>query len=186
MFITSYQELHQLPDLQRRSPIFCFFGRSNVGKSTLINALFGFMARTSKTPGKTRALNLFKKDNFYILDLPGFGYSVRSKKEQKQWTDLILNALENLHEATLIFIQDAVNPHQKSDQLFYEFIQSSGHKKILVFNKIDQLKTQKERAQFQKNLLVMSSFYKKIPLIFTVSGKNKDIDQLKDHLLKQS
>lgn len=95
-FITSVYDLKQLP--KERLPEIAVAGRSNVGKSSLLNCLFQRkqLAHTSKTPGKTRSLNYYKINNqFYLVDLPGYGYAKAPKAIQAQWADLMAEYLED-------------------------------------------------------------------------------------------
>ncbi|MBL6988333.1 MAG: ribosome biogenesis GTP-binding protein YsxC [Bacteriovoracaceae bacterium] len=142
----------------------CFVGRSNVGKSSLINSLFGKrVARTSKTPGRTRMVNIFTFDlvndgevdnslpTLYLFDLPGYGHANVSKEMSKNWDELMSILFESIGiHMTLVNIQDARHPGQKADLRFRSFINKYNFPTINVLNKIDKLKTQKERAQLAK------------------------------------
>lgn len=174
MFLLAIDQEEQIEvDLIDKQPLLCFFGRSNVGKSSLLNGLFKSFARISKTPGKTRTLNLYKIEDTYLLDVPGYGYSVRSKKEKHHWHNLITTTLKLCSDLVIIIIQDANHPNQESDEMFLDFIKNYSHQKILVFNKIDKLRTQKDRFQFKESLKVLSKKYKDIPYVFPVSAQDK-------------
>lgn len=139
-----------------RSVIFC--GRSNVGKSSLINCLFGKkVARTSNTPGRTREINVFHfylsgiQAPFTLFDLPGYGFAEVSKAQKKVWNLLMVSFFEKLTPDHLILnIQDARHPFQTADNEFIQFIEQFNLTGHLLFNKIDKLKTQKERNGFEK------------------------------------
>jgi len=136
-----------------------FVGRSNTGKSTLINTLFGkTTARTSNTPGRTQQINVFKfrlshdgKDDpdlmdFYLFDLPGYGFSKVSKSTKKNWDLLMGNFFSNLPLGIrLVNLQDARHPNQKVDQDFLTFLKRFSLRSIVCFNKMDKLRTQEEK-----------------------------------------
>lgn len=88
-FYSSYGRFEQLPPSQKLE--IAFAGRSNVGKSSLINKVFGrkALARVSSVPGKTQTVNFYKLDDIFIVDLPGYGYAKVSKSEKKRWQELI-------------------------------------------------------------------------------------------------
>lgn len=163
-----------------------FVGRSNVGKSSMINALFGGKtARVSKTPGRTREINIFefelnlngKKSDlpvFYLIDLPGYGFAEVSKEMSKNWNDLMGAFFMEVSESMfLINLQDARHPDQDADRQFYDFIKKFARKTILVFNKIDKLKTQKERAVLEKLKPALSKDYKWIRQMYFASAESK-------------
>lgn len=175
-----------------------FVGRSNVGKSSLINSLFGKKtARTSKTPGRTREINVFSfqvgdkgKANdeikpFLLFDLPGYGHAEVSKEMQKNWQLLMSYFFENLPQTVcLLNIQDARHPDQKSDQQFHEFLANSPLDTILTFNKIDKFKKQKERAALNKKKKDIFQKYKWVKQIHFVSAENNQgLDQLEQAIL---
>lgn len=173
-----------------------FVGRSNVGKSTLINALLGNKtARTSKTPGRTRQVNIFefklngleegRENSFFLYDLPGYGHAQVSKEMAKNW-NVLLGTFFNLSSALtlMINIQDARHPHQQVDQDFQIFLDSFTHETMLVFNKLDKLKTQSERAKLRNLQPLLFKEYKKMKSIFFVSAEKKDnIEALESALI---
>ncbi|MFW5887916.1 MAG: ribosome biogenesis GTP-binding protein YihA/YsxC [Bacteriovoracia bacterium] len=170
MGITDTKTWHNWIGSQEKIIGIAMVGRSNVGKSSLINALFGKgLARTSKTPGRTRQINVFEfklKDDsgnefeemsFYLFDLPGYGYANISKTMAKEWRILMDGFFTDIeHQACcLINIQDARHPMEKADLAFLDIANYTTSDFYLVFNKIDKLKTQKERSKLlkiQKNL----------------------------------
>lgn len=163
-----------------------FVGRSNVGKSTLINALLGNKtARTSKTPGRTRQVNIFefklngleeqRENRFYLYDLPGYGHAEVSKEMSKNWNKLLDTFFHLSSKLTLVInIQDARHPHQKVDQDFQEYIDSFTHEVMLVFNKLDKLKTQSDKAKLKNLQPSIFKAYKKVKSIHFVSAEKKD------------
>lgn len=175
-----------------------FVGRSNVGKSSLVNALYGKKtARTSKTPGRTREINVFsfnfgspgEADSelppFFLFDLPGYGHAEVSKEMQKNWQEL-MNCFFTLMptSVSIINIQDARHPDQKSDQQFHEFLKDSPHYTILAFNKVDKFKKQKEKAALQKKKRELFEKYKWVKQIHFVSAENNQgLPQLEQAIL---
>ncbi|MCY4524506.1 MAG: ribosome biogenesis GTP-binding protein YihA/YsxC [Halobacteriovoraceae bacterium] len=185
-FETAFSDVKQLADwfLQNRKiKGFCFVGRSNVGKSMLINALFNNkITRTSNAPGRTRNINLFlMKENpdswnkfpVYFFDLPGHGYAKVSKALLKKWNEII-DQFFNLipHTLAVVNIQDARHLNQKSDQMFFQYIQDRKNKTFLVCNKIDKLKNQKQKHLFQNEKKKFLSA-NKIEHVYCISAKNK-------------
>lgn len=166
-----------------------FIGRSNVGKSTLINALFGKnTARTSKTPGRTQKINIFEysdgEHSFQVYDLPGYGHAKVSKEMRKQWDQLIHQFFDGCPASTLILnIQDARHPMQSNDLDFYDYLQQFDLHSYVLFNKLDKLKKQKERAQLEKTKTQIFKNYKTVDQIHFISAeKAKGLPQLENSL----
>ena len=180
-----------------------FVGRSNVGKSSIINALFGAKtARVSKTPGRTREINIFEFElnlngkrselpSFYLIDLPGYGHAEVSKEMSKNWDQLMGAFFANLSQGMmLINLQDARHPNQDSDKQFHQFLKNYTRNAILLFNKMDKLKTQKERAELDKLKPALSKEYKWIRQMYFASAETKKgLPQVEDaivaHLLEE-
>jgi GTP-binding protein len=151
---------------QKKFPIgLAMIGRSNVGKSTLINHLFKHgMARTSKTPGKTREINIFEfslasepKEKFYVYDLPGHGHAKVSHDQKRKWDELLGTFFPLVASWSLgVVIQDSRHLSEASDQAFLTFMRSIYMELILVANKIDGLKNQKEKHAFNQEFLELS------------------------------
>ena len=165
-----------------------FIGRSNVGKSTAINQIYGRKtARTSKTPGRTRQINIFTfslsevQGDFYLFDLPGYGHAQVSKEMLKNWGKLMdcffMNAPRGV---TMVNLQDARHPNQKADQVFFKYFQNFSLDVILVFNKMDKLRTQKEKASVNK----MAKEFKEVKQIHFISAeKGSGVDALTQALV---
>ena len=124
-------------------PEIVLVGKSNVGKSSFVNTMIHRkkLARTSSEPGKTRQINFYNMDDqFYFVDLPGYGYSKMSKKEQKQVGKFIENYLFHREEISLIiFLIDIRHSPTANDKLMYQYIISSGLPCLILANKADKI-----------------------------------------------
>jgi len=172
-----------------------FVGRSNVGKSSLINSLFGAKtARTSKTPGRTQAVNIFtfeltgenNQDKlYYLYDLPGYGHAQVNKAMGRNWQVLMDTFFRYMNPHTLLLnLQDARHPNQETDQSFYDYINPEEVEIYLLFNKIDKLKKQKERAALNKLKPAILERYKHVKQIFYTSAEKKTgVDELEMSLI---
>lgn len=178
-------------------------GRSNVGKSSIINSLFGSKtARVSKTPGRTREINIFEFElslngkkselpSFFLIDLPGYGFAEVSKEMSKNWDELMTAFFSHLSPGMmLINLQDARHPNQEADKQFHKFLKNFTRNAILLFNKMDKLKTQKERAALDKLKPSLSKEYKWIRQMYFVSAETKNgLPQVEEaiiaHLLEE-
>ena len=122
----------------------CFIGRSNVGKSTLINALFERknLARTSKTPGRTQELNFFSLgDRNYIVDLPGYGYAKASKDKRSDWQSLIKSYIAERRSLKRVFaLVDARHGLKENDREFFSFLDTYAVNYQIILTKIDKVK----------------------------------------------
>ena len=129
-----------------------FAGKSNVGKSSLINALVNrkALARTSATPGKTQTINFYNINNeMYLVDLPGYGYAKVSESEKEKWGKLIERYLHTSQQLKAVFLLiDIRHDPSANDRLLYEWIVEMGYKPIIIATKLDKLK----RSQVQKNV----------------------------------
>jgi len=141
-FYTSFGKLSQMPASDRIE--IAFSGRSNVGKSSLINKIFNrkALARVSSVPGKTVTINFFTLENIYIVDLPGYGYAKVSKGEKRGWSDLIGGYLENPErDLELVFqLVDMRHAPTKDDIQMINFLIDSEMPFVIVFTKADKLK----------------------------------------------
>lgn len=133
-------------------PEFAFAGRSNVGKSSFINAMLGRknLARTSSTPGKTRTINFYKvNEDLRLVDLPGYGYAKVSKKEKDIWANIIneyLETRENLLE-TILLVDIRHDPTQLDLQM-YDYLLDSGFSGIVIATKKDKI----SKSSVKKNI----------------------------------
>ena len=129
-----------------------FAGKSNVGKSSLINALVNrkSLARTSGQPGKTQTINFYNvNDSLYLVDLPGYGYAKVSRKAKEQWGKLIERYLHSSKQLTAVFLLiDIRHEPSVNDKTMYEWILHNGYEPIIIATKLDKIK----RSQVAKQV----------------------------------
>lgn len=158
-------------------PEYAFIGRSNVGKSSLINALTNSkkLAKTSGKPGKTQLINHFLiNNNFYLADLPGYGYAKISKKIREEFQSFTLKYLENRENLVCLFMLiDLRVPPQKIDLEFMEYCTVKKIPFVICFTKADKLKKVEiiENTNNYKNFLLKE--WESFPLNFTTSSTKK-------------
>ena len=162
-------------------PQFAFAGRSNVGKSSLINKLLNRKAlvRISKVPGKTRAVNFFKIDlvdlpSIYLVDLPGYGYAKVSRTISHEWGDLISKYLSNNHELKLVMLLvDIRRDLEDEERMLIELMAKSPAKVVLVATKTDKL-------NYGQRLKRASELSKQCGLspVITSAAKGEGMDEL--------
>ncbi|MFV0465022.1 MAG: ribosome biogenesis GTP-binding protein YihA/YsxC [Lachnospiraceae bacterium] len=133
-------------------PEIAFSGKSNVGKSSLINALMNrkSLARTSGQPGKTQTINFYNiNQSLYYVDLPGYGYAKVSQKEKEKWGAMIENYLHTSKQLKCVFLLiDIRHDPSENDRTMYEWIKYQGFEPVIIATKLDKLK----RSQVQKHL----------------------------------
>lgn len=133
-------------------PEIAFAGKSNVGKSSLINALMNrkSLARTSSQPGKTQTINFYHiNDTMYLVDLPGYGYAKASKTEQEKWGKMIERYLHTSRQLKKVFLLiDIRHKPSANDKMMYEWIVYQGFEPVIIATKSDKIK----RSQLQKQL----------------------------------
>lgn len=148
-FITSFGSFKQLPPSDRTE--IAFAGRSNVGKSSLINKIFNrkALARVSAVPGKTATINFYGLENVYFVDLPGYGYAKVAKSEKQRWSELIEGYLNDDRELALVFqLVDFRHPPTADDVMMINFLIDSGIPFVVVLTKADKLsKNQREERR---------------------------------------
>ena len=129
-----------------------FAGKSNVGKSSLINALMNrkSFARTSAQPGKTQTINFYNiNDAMYLVDLPGYGYAKVSESEKEKWGKMIERYLQTSKKLKAVFLLiDIRHDPSANDRMMYEWIDYQGYAPIIIATKLDKIK----RSQVQKNI----------------------------------
>ncbi|MBL7789439.1 MAG: YihA family ribosome biogenesis GTP-binding protein [Chitinophagales bacterium] len=178
-FVGSFNTLKELPISE--IPEFCFIGRSNVGKSSLINYITGKkdLAKVSSTPGKTQSLNYFLINNeWHLVDLPGYGYAKRSKKLRSSWEDTMYAYFESRETLTNIFllIDSRIKP-MKSDLDMISWLGERGIPFALVYTKADtrELKQCKiNMKNFEEKLLESWDALPKSFVTSSEEGRGKD------------
>ena len=141
-------------------PEVAFAGRSNVGKSSLINALMNrkSLARTSSQPGKTQTINYYNVNNaLYFVDLPGYGYAKANEKVKAQWGKMVENYLHKSKKLRRVFLLvDIRHEPTENDKLMYRWIVESGYEPVIIATKLDKIK----RSQVQKQTTLIRSALK--------------------------
>ena len=159
-------------------PEYAFIGRSNVGKSSLINMLVQrkWLAKTSQTPGKTQLINHFLiNENWQLVDLPGYGYARTSKSNRGEWSKFISYYLRNRENLQCVFvlIDSRLDP-QKIDIEFCSWLGENGLPFQLIFTKADKqssVKTDQTIAKFRKALL---EIFEEVPHLYITSAETQD------------
>lgn len=152
-----------------------FAGKSNVGKSSLINGLLNrkALARTSSSPGKTQTINFYKiNQEFYFVDLPGYGYAKVSATEREKWGKMIERYLHTSEQLKLVFLLiDIRHEPSANDVMMYDWICENGFMPVIIATKSDKIK----RSQLQKNLKIIRDKLgmKKEDTMFTFSSLSK-------------
>ena len=188
-FLCSNTKFDRLP--KDNIPEYAFIGRSNVGKSSLINMLtqHGGLAKTSSVPGKTITINHFViNDAWYIVDLPGYGFAQHSKKTREDWRIMLNNYISRRRNlvTTFVLVDSRIEP-QASDIGFMEWLGENGVPFCIVFTKTDKLsKTQVNLnvENYKKRLL---EDWEELPPIFiTSSEKQLGRDEILDYIEQQN
>ena len=190
-FLGSFNDICKIPNADL--PECCFVGRSNVGKSSIINAITKTkkLAKISKTPGRTQAVNLFEiNKTINIVDLPGYGYAKVSKNTREQLSYLIESYISNRDNLIKIFILiDCKVGIKNSDIDFFDFVASSNKNFSIVLTKIDKCSTDFIKKQMGSIVTLMKNYKKNFMNIFASSSKKnngildiqKDIFNLSKH-----
>ena len=178
-FDRSYGTSAQLPP--STLPEVAFAGRSNVGKSSLLNKLFGRkgLAKVSQRPGKTATINFFRSGEAYFVDLPGYGYAQVSHAERERWAELIEGYFNQERNFALVCsLVDVRHPASKLDENMIGFLQEAGLPFAIVLTKGDKLsrsKCNQQRAAIRKQLGLESD----VPMVITSSLKGDGMDELR-------
>ena len=185
IFSGSSTRVEQKP--ARRLPEFAFIGRSNVGKSSLINALTGnaSLAKTSQTPGKTQLVNHFLiNDAWYLVDLPGYGYARLPDKQRAKLRHIIWDYVNRSEELVMLFV--LLDSRHDMQEVDLRFIAELGEKGIpfgLVFTKADKQGVTVTAAQVEKNKARLLEDWEELPPVFVTSsvsgvGKQELVDYI--------
>ena len=167
--VTSTLPKNQLPEI-------AFAGKSNVGKSSLINAVMNrkAYARTSQTPGKTQTINYYNiNDAFYLVDLPGYGYAKAGKEVAQTWGKLIEDYLYQSEALRQVFLLiDIRHEPSDNDKMMYDWVRARGYEPVIILTKSDKIK----RSQLNKQISMIRNSLKLTEgtLVFTFSALNKD------------
>ncbi len=159
-------------------------GRSNVGKSSLINSIFKrSIAKVSSTPGKTRLVNFFSlNDKIYFVDLPGYGYAAVSKKEREKWKDMIEQYFYNRPNLKLVlFLVDSRYKPTNLDILMKEWLESLEIPYAIVATKVDKL-NQSEKARLKKMIRETLDLPDNIPIFLTSAKEGIGIKELVSYI----
>ena len=179
----------KLPETDRAE--IAFAGKSNVGKSSLINALMNrkALARTSATPGKTQTINFYNvNDIMYLVDLPGYGYAKVSEAEKVKWGQLIERYLNTSKQLKAVFLLiDIRHEPSANDKMMYDWIIEQGYNPIIIATKLDKLK----RSQLQKHVKMIKEGLQLVPgtVVIPFSAETKqgreEIWELMDSYLQE-
>ncbi|MBR2948082.1 MAG: YihA family ribosome biogenesis GTP-binding protein [Bacteroidales bacterium] len=185
-FIGSCQKVEDKP--KRRAPEFAFIGRSNVGKSSLINMLCAKkdLARTSAMPGKTVLINHFMiNDSWYLVDLPGYGFAKLSKVKQQQLKKMIQDYVGKSEELAMLFILiDSRHKLMEIDKNFIDAVASAGVDFSIIFTKCDKLSKAELARITATNISQITPLGENIQFFTTSSEKNIGRDEILDYIEK--
>lgn len=185
-FKCSSERISQVPKDDLKD--IAFIGRSNVGKSSLINMLTGRkgLAKTSQTPGKTLLINHFSINDgkFYIVDLPGYGYAARGKDQRAKLRELIENYVLHRREMTLLFVLlDVRHAPQKVDMEFMTFLGENQVPFAIIFTKADKLGPVAVQRNVDAYRRALSEHWEELPPVFvTSSSTGTGRDQVLDYI----
>lgn len=156
---------------------YAFIGRSNVGKSSLINMLTGHakLAKTSSTPGKTLLINHFLvNDSWYIVDLPGYGFAQRGKEQREELERMIKGYILNRAQMTNLFVLiDSRHKPMKIDLEFFEWLGENGIPFSIVFTKLDKLGNDVGRRNVKAYCDILLETWEELPPIFLTSSEDR-------------
>ena len=165
----------------RKAPEFAFIGRSNVGKSSLINMLTANskLAKTSQTPGKTQLVNHFLiNDSWYLVDLPGYGYAKLPDKERAKLRHIIWDYINNSAELVMLMVLiDSRHPMQEVDLRFISELGEKGIPFGIIFTKTDKMGTEALQVQLNQNKGRLLEDWEELPPCFvssSVKGQGKE------------
>ena len=171
-FVISNSDVAKCPEGNK--PEYAFIGRSNVGKSSLINMLVGRsgLAKTSATPGKTLLINHFiVNDEWYIVDLPGYGYASRGKETREQLSRMIKNYVMRRKQMVNLFVLvDSRHKPQKIDMEFITWLGENGVPFSIVFTKLDKLGSMAGARNVEEYKQALLEQWEELPPVFVTSS----------------
>jgi GTP-binding protein len=171
-FCVSSPNYRKCPDDGR--PEYAFIGRSNVGKSSLINMLTGVkgLAKTSGRPGKTQLINHFLiNKEWYLVDLPGYGYARTSKSSREKWSTMMRDYFLHREALTNVFVLiDSRIPPQRIDLEFISFLGTNGIPLAIVFTKTDKEKQREVMSNIKAMKKALSELWEELPPMFLTSS----------------
>ena len=176
-YIGSYKRVSECPSFLL--PEYCFIGRSNVGKSSIINLVTGRreIARTSKKPGKTQSINLFKVHEvpeWIIADLPGYGFAQVSRSTRRQWSTMIEKYILERKDLMCTFLLiDIRHPRQENDRAFMNFLGANNIPFCILFTKSDKLKPVKLQEALDTYSQAVLQDWESMPTYFITSSIEK-------------
>lgn len=174
-FEVSSAKVQQCPKTDK--PEFAFIGRSNVGKSSLINMLLDrkSLAKTSGSPGKTKLINHFiVNDEWYLVDLPGYGYAKVAKTERVSFMKMIYNYFEQRENMVNAFVLvDSRHEPQKSDLEFIQWLGEHGIPFSIVLTKLDKLSSSEYRKSLERYKRTLLETWETLPPLFSTSASSK-------------
>ena len=182
-FVASYGRASQIPP--STCPEVCFVGRSNVGKSSLMNKLFNRknLVKVSSTPGKTANVNFFEADGVHFIDLPGYGYAQRSKAERERWAKLIDDFFAQERSFNLVVcLVDIRHDVSKLDLQMIDFLEQGGYPFIVALTKADKLSRNQQHKQV--NALMKQLGLPDESVIVTSAQTGQGIDLLKQVIVQ--
>lgn len=182
-FKAAYGTFAQLPDSDL--PEIAFAGRSNVGKSSLLNKLFQRknLARVSSVPGKTITINFYQVDENNFVDLPGYGYAKVAKTEKDRWAEMMEGYFNSDRNIKLVVqLVDMRHPPTKDDIMMMEFLQSTGYEFIVVMTKADKLKKKKDYNERLESSKKEMSFVPEERIIPFSSENGQGLDIVKKYI----
>ena len=179
-FKASYGKFNQIPKSEKLE--FAFSGRSNVGKSSLINKIMNrkSLARVSAMPGKTITINFFALENIYVVDLPGYGYAKVSKTEKQRWAGLIEGYLHDDRNLALVFqLIDFRHKPTADDLMMIDFLIESEIPFVIVLTKADKMK-KREREERRAALMNEIPYADEITMIEFSAETGEGVDKIRE------
>ncbi len=179
----------RIPD--NKLPEVAFAGKSNVGKSSLINGLMNrkSLARTSSQPGKTQTINFYNINNaLYLVDLPGYGYAKASVKVKEQWGRMVENYLHKSKQLKCVFhLIDIRHKPSENDRMMYDWILHNGYQPVIIATKLDKIKKSQIQGQLDLILDTLEAVEGTVIIPFSAQTKQgrEEIYEILDNILEE-